>query len=295
MPKHQTTLSFPTAGGEVTTTTNQAEDFPSLSEEDLAKLSKRGREESGFEFEEEEAEEDDPFADEQTRDATHASGGVSRLPPEMQQGADLARLEALDEELSESEFTYSAMELLPSRWRKADPKASLEKMAVQFRITSLPISIQNEIAFLREYNDRLYNLSMKRWNAEKKADIDICCDAGAWCIFDMYLFIAFRMEFSYCDFTFIKSIYTNSKEMLKGRERENYAFLRCPVRGRKMWGTLLQWMKQAIGKEDSARRAAATKQKGSASSNATQAGGANRGRGNGGGAFRGGRGSTKTL
>ena len=202
----------------------------------------------------------------------------------------LNALEELEAALAGAETTGTIMELLPFRWGDLDPKTTLDRIALAHHVSGLPHTIQNEILFLRGVGEALFSVSRRRWEADK---IDVCADATAWTLCDLLITIALRMEFSYCDMIFIKSVLSSSRESLRAKEKGNYKFIYSAQGGWRLWNTLIQWTKQVLKKEDAAKRSSATTMRGG------RGGGFNpRGRGGAsssgsGGAFRGGKSTPK--
>ena len=102
------------------------------------------------------------------------------------------------QDMAKSDHSGSIMELLPGRW--GEPHLVLEKLAANHHVSLLPTHIINEISHLREVAKALHDVSEARWKRDGRTTAhQKCQDAATWQLVDLYLTIAFKMEYSFVD------------------------------------------------------------------------------------------------
>ena len=124
------------------------------------------------------------------------------------------------QDMAKSDHSGSIMELLPGRW--GEPHLVLEKLAANHHVSLLPTHIINEISHLREVAKALHDVSEARWKREGRTTAhQKCQDAATWQLVDLYLTIAFKMEYSFVDCASIRRTILDVRERWRNKTKES--------------------------------------------------------------------------
>lgn len=251
--------------------------------------SKRQREEE----EEEEDEEVEDYEEDVYEEDEEVASVTKKNTAEEDEFSEVAQ------DMAKSDHSGSIMELLPGRW--GEPHLVLEKLAANHHVSLLPTHIINEISHLREVAKALHDIAEARWKREGRTTAhQKCKDAVTWQLVDLYLTIAFKMEYSFVDCASIRRTILDVRERWRNKTKDSWTKIFDPKEGLTHWVTIVGQTRQmlraeeAVLKANKSAKAPAQAQGNGAGRGATNGRGRGFGRGNGNqNFFRGGRGTGK--